>query len=198
MNYLEIKTKCSNCGEQNQALLAPAEQNSVHCEACNACIVEVKAIQGFVYVLSNAAFPTYLKVGYSERNVKDRVQELNSATGLPRPFVLEAYYYSAEPRVDEQRIHSELEDYRVSENREFFELDIESAIKKISGLLNKTPYYQENRLLDLQKLREKENEDSKYLTITCGHCFSKIPVEKTKGVIEIECPQCPRVIRVRT
>lgn len=108
MNYLEIKSKCSNCDKENQTLLALKEINSIYCENCGFRTVEINSINGFVYVLSNEAFPTYLKVGFTERNVEERIQQLNSNTALPRPFLLEAYYYSREPYADEQKIHTEL------------------------------------------------------------------------------------------
>jgi len=216
MNYLELKSKCSECGKENQFLLAPNELDSICCEDCGFCIVEINSIYGFVYVASNPAFPTYLKVGFTEKNAEERIRELDAATGLPKPFVLEAYYYSSEPRADEQRIHAELEDYRVSEKREFFELDLESAISKIGEILKRSPYYQGERLLELHKKKEeeqeqREEEDAKrkkeqgektrreqHITFTCGACGAKIPMEKGKGNVGLQCTKCFRVALVKT
>ena len=39
------------------------QESLTGCEDCGFCILEINPIYGFVYVLSNPAFPTYLKVG---------------------------------------------------------------------------------------------------------------------------------------
>jgi hypothetical protein len=38
---------------------------------------------GFIYILTNKAFPELLKIGYTLRTVEERVQELSSASDCP-------------------------------------------------------------------------------------------------------------------
>ena len=46
---------------------------------------------GFIYIMSNSAFPNLLKIGKSTKDpTKDRVSELNQ-TGVPEPFKVEYY-----------------------------------------------------------------------------------------------------------
>ncbi len=46
---------------------------------------------GFVYLLSNPSMPNIVKIGSTERTIKERISELSSVTSLPTPFVV-GYY----------------------------------------------------------------------------------------------------------
>ena len=93
---------------------------------------------GFIYVLSNPSMPGLLKIGYSIRDVHDRVAELSSPSGVPSEFVFEALFISPAAREDESRIHEALSEYRVG-NREFFEVDSGKAIRKIIDVIGYPP-----------------------------------------------------------
>lgn len=42
---------------------------------------------GYIYILTNKAMPDYLKIGYTQRNPKDRAWEMyEGSTGVPHPF----------------------------------------------------------------------------------------------------------------
>lgn len=79
-----------------------------------------------VYILTNQAMPGVVKIGITGGTVEDRMRSLFS-TGVPLPF--ECYF--ALEVVDssniEKKLHHGLDDFRVNDSREFFEIDPEKA-----------------------------------------------------------------------
>ena len=65
--------------------------------------------------------------GQTTRGVEDRVAELNMATGVPGPFVIEGVFPTSEPEQHELAVHKALADARV-ESKEFFRVDLVEAI----------------------------------------------------------------------
>ena len=92
---------------------------------------EVSDESGYIYILVNSSMPGVLKIGYTERDVEARAQELSNGTGVLVPFVV-AYYAKCffAPNA-EAEIHSVLDRYRIAENREFFRVDIRQAIATV-------------------------------------------------------------------
>jgi hypothetical protein len=85
-------------------------------------------MSGYLYFLSNAAFPTLLKVGQTSDTLEQRIRQLNS-TGVPFPFLLEACFRVENPKQAELTAHEALDRYRSSKNREFFKIDLQPALK---------------------------------------------------------------------
>lgn len=82
--------------------------------------------KGFLYILSNRAFPGLVKIGWSRKVPTDRAEELFT-TGVPAPFEVE-YYCLTEGREDlEARIHEALAQHRYHEDREFFRVTVVEA-----------------------------------------------------------------------
>lgn len=79
-----------------------------------------------VYVLTNEAMPSFIKVGTTKRPVLERMKDLYS-TGVPVPFECHYAAIVEDEKNVERRIHRAFEKFRVNNNREFFELDPESA-----------------------------------------------------------------------
>ena len=78
-----------------------------------------------VYILTNPAFPDYIKIGRTT-NLKQRLLSLDN-TALPLPFEC---YYAVEvndSKKVEKLLHQSFDKYRVRSNREFFELLPENA-----------------------------------------------------------------------
>lgn len=85
---------------------------------------------GHIYILQNPSLSeTHLKIGRTTRTPEERAAEISASTGVPSPF--EVAWSS--PAVDcgeaESLLHRELTPYRTSASREFFELDLEVAIR---------------------------------------------------------------------
>jgi hypothetical protein len=83
-------------------------------------------VRGQVYVLSNSSMRGLLKIGYTTRNVTERVAELSGQTNMPTPFKIEwVLAVMGDPMAVEQRTHIHLAKKR--EGREFFRVSLEEA-----------------------------------------------------------------------
>lgn len=96
-------------------------------------------MSNIIYILTNEAMPSYVKIGFTKGAVEDRLKQLDR-TGIPLPFEC---YYSAEVEdceKDEKWLHSIFADRRVRDNREFFKINPELvtlALKRIEIKENK-------------------------------------------------------------
>ncbi|RRW77647.1 GIY-YIG nuclease family protein [Pantoea dispersa] len=95
--------------------------------ALGGAIPETINSKGWVYILSNPFMPGLLKVGMTTTSPTTRAKELSAGTGVPAKFVVEASYFSEDPRGDEAKIHKDLSKYRVNNGREFFQCSIAQA-----------------------------------------------------------------------
>ena len=89
-------------------------------------------MKGYVYVMSNKAHKDVLKIGMTDRHPEIRVKEINS-TGVLYDHVIEWHsqinHHNA--MAIEKAVHTKLSACRVRANREFFKIDVHSAIKII-------------------------------------------------------------------
>lgn len=83
---------------------------------------------GFVYILVNEYMPDLYKVGCTERAPHARAEELSKPSGVPAPFDVLCYIEVENFQAVEQRLHAWLRNYRVSNNREFFEGGLHHAV----------------------------------------------------------------------
>ena len=101
---------------------------------------------GYIYVLMNPSMPNLVKIGKTTRNPEERAKELSSTTGVPTPFtvVYDGYFQSCTKA--EQHIHLILEEkgFRVSTNREFFEIPIKDAIDAVMQTKDYFGTFEEN------------------------------------------------------
>ena len=93
-------------------------------------------MRGYVYCLTNPAMPDLLKIGFTERPIINRLKELGSATGVAMPFELEFCVRVRNAHDLEQRLHNELNEFRVSPQKEFFRLTTEEAVNRILSFLS--------------------------------------------------------------
>ena len=94
-----------------------------------------------IYILINPLFENVVKIGYT-KNLKRRVNELNSQTGLPSPYYCYAAYYCGNGITDIQ-IHKAIDavdaSLRFDSNKEFYKMspqkayDIFVAIAKLNN-----------------------------------------------------------------
>jgi len=93
---------------------------------------------GYVYVLSNEAYPNIYKIGSTYSLPEERAEEL-TGTGHLTPFKVVAKIKIKSAEYYEKSIHKLLNAYRVKQGREFFELDlnkIKHYLEKISEISN--------------------------------------------------------------
>ena len=88
-------------------------------------------MSGYVYILSNPAFPHLIKIGKSDRDpIEFRTNELYS-TGVPYPFTVEYFALVDNHHFIEAECHRLLAEFRPNKGREFFEYPIPEAIALI-------------------------------------------------------------------
>jgi ribosomal protein S27E len=136
MNFLFLA--CRACGNEDSVLM-PKDQAQLSCSRCGTPFpgVRIETVHGFVYILSNPCMPGLIKIGMTENDVFQRAAELSKSTGVPEPYVVEAYTASQDPRQSESALHSLFEKKR-KPNREFFELplgDALVALREVGGRL---------------------------------------------------------------
>lgn len=111
---------------------------------------------GYVYVLMNPSMDNLVKIGKTTRKPEERAKELSSTTGVPTPFVVVYSCYFESCSDAEVFVHTYLEskDFRVSSNREFFEIPIKDAI---DSLLKAKEHFGEFKIIDSDTYEEEED-----------------------------------------
>ncbi len=115
---------------------------------------------GFIYVLSNPAMPGLLKIGFTQHaDTKRRVLELSKNTAVPLHFVLEFEQLIENPAQYERLIHARISQYRLSPDKEFFKVDLDTVEKIIRKIVFGTEDYNVAKVLqNLVSLYEKHPE----------------------------------------
>lgn len=90
---------------------------------------------GWVYILTNPAFPGLVKIGQTKHCPHKRARDL-SGTGLPTPWVVAAAFQSRNHKARETEAHILLAKHREKQNREFFRLTVDEAKRAISQILD--------------------------------------------------------------
>ena len=81
----------------------------------------------WVYVLSNPSQPGILKIGYTNSVPEVRAKQLSNATGVALPYEVEFAYSCWNGLELEKDVHERLNEYRLTKQREFFQVDLEEA-----------------------------------------------------------------------
>ncbi|MFN0156992.1 MAG: tetratricopeptide repeat protein [Bacteroidota bacterium] len=88
---------------------------------------------GYVYLLINSSMEGFVKIGKTTKTPEERAKELSAATGVPTPFTVAFDSYFDDCEKAEAYIHSLFQEkgFRVSANKEFFQVPLTDAIKLI-------------------------------------------------------------------
>lgn len=137
--YYLVTMPCDSCGQPN-SIIGHSNSSDQLCAFCSFPIKinSIKKINGFVYILSNKLMPGILKIGFTERRVEDRVQELNKSTGVPSDFDIEVYFPTDSPSENEARVHKLLSEFRIK-NKEFFKISLDQALRIMSKVFVFSP-----------------------------------------------------------
>lgn len=92
---------------------------------------------GYVYVLSNEAYPGIYKIGSTYGLVEERAEEL-TGTGHLHAFKPEFSIKIESAEYFEKTTHSLLKDYRVKQGREFFKLELNKIKDTLKRILEVT------------------------------------------------------------
>ena len=87
---------------------------------------------GYVYVLGNAGMHGIFKVGRTTNNPKARAAQLYT-TGVPYPFDVVHSVYSPNCVEAEYAAHQILDSFRIGQDREFFDCDLDVAIRAVDN-----------------------------------------------------------------
>lgn len=107
----------------------------------------------YVYVLVNASMPGMVKIGMTTTSVTQRVHEINRATGVPTPWIPVFDYKCMRADLLEGELHEYFAEYRVSDNREMFNVDsisVQNAIESLGGKY-RSPLYIKNMEQDVKE-----------------------------------------------
>tara|TARA_B100000902_G_C27202317_1_gene859739 strand:+ start:487 stop:975 length:489 start_codon:yes stop_codon:yes gene_type:complete len=88
----------------------------------------------WVYILSNPTTPNLLKIGYTKLDPDTRAQQISRATGVALPYKVEWAFKCFNGEQLEGEVHRYLNEYRVNNNREFFEIELTEAKKAVMKL----------------------------------------------------------------
>jgi hypothetical protein len=202
-----ITIRCGKCDTQNTVALPRTPQGQLQCTGCLSALFSYQVRTGFVYILSNPKMPGLLKIGYTARPVEERVQELNAATGVPAPFVIEAYFPSETPDKNEAEIYRLLSSHRI-EGKEFFEVGLDdalSAAEAVTGLpsmcfrtprkptapsITSAPDEKAPPLTQPAKEAIVTGSWTFEATWSCDKCKAKCSTVLRRGEEQVICPYC--------
>ena len=88
----------------------------------------------WVYILSNPTTPNLLKIGYTKLDPDIRAKQISNATGVALPYKVEWAFKCFNGEQLEGEVHNYLREYRVNNNREFFEVELSEAKKAVMKL----------------------------------------------------------------
>jgi len=108
----------------------PGLENSAHWGYRLAILCPLPVNPGYIYILQNPSLSeTHLKIGRTERDPDERAAEISRATGVPTPFEVVWWSESVDCHLAESILHHHLAPYRTNTTREFFDLDLDEAIR---------------------------------------------------------------------
>ena len=87
-----------------------------------------------VYILESISMPDMVKIGYTKNNPEDRANQLSKSTGVPTPFNVVYSYSCFNGERIEKAVHKHFRKQRVNNQREFFYITADEAIKIIESL----------------------------------------------------------------
>ncbi len=107
---------------------------------CLGCLVGRLMIRedddaGWIYLLSTRQARTLLKIGMTTRSVEQRVREINNATGVVIPFGVRRCWRVRTPAQAEKQVHRALSEFRIRDDREFFEAEFMQVVLTIQNTI---------------------------------------------------------------
>lgn len=116
-------------------------------------------MDGFVYIMTNEAFPDLIKIGKTKGDPAERAKELYT-TSTPKPFKVEYQAYVEDYDGIEKKVHEILRATRENKHREFFSCTVPEAItiiEEVATIKFKEIFYLSPE--EIERIRkQKENE----------------------------------------
>ena len=113
-----------------------------------------------VYILTNPAFPDFVKIGKT-KNLEKRVKSLSSHAGMPTPF--EVYYACTveDSAKVEKGLHDGFGDHRINPKREFFRINPERVLAILKLVEIENVASNSNFVDDIEDKKTLEKEQSR-------------------------------------
>jgi TPR repeat protein len=86
---------------------------------------------GYIYILVNASLNGIVKIGKTQNTPDERAKELSSAAGVPTPFIVAYSSYFKDCDAGEVFVYTRLENNRLADNKEFFQVSVQQAIEAV-------------------------------------------------------------------
>lgn len=93
----------------------------------------MSASQGYIYALVNPSMEGLVKIGATVHDPIQRARQLSASTSSPHPFALAYSRRVSMPFQVEAELHEALDQYRVNDSREFFEVPLHKVIQLMEG-----------------------------------------------------------------
>ena len=93
---------------------------------------------GYVYILVNPAFPSYVKIGKTTKDPDVRARELSLGTGIPAPYGVAWDAFVNNCDEVERLVHQRLANARARNDREFFAIPLRRAVSVLTEIA--TPF----------------------------------------------------------
>lgn len=81
----------------------------------------------WIYVLTNKTMPNLVKIGFTDKTPDKRAKQISRATGVPLEFNVEYAFKCFNSHALEIELHRYLKDYRLNNDREFFQITVDEA-----------------------------------------------------------------------
>jgi hypothetical protein len=123
---------------------------------------------GFIYIMSNPAYPGDLKIGQTKNDPEERRKDLGS-TGVLHDYIVEYWILSEDYESLEREVHTSLAQQRVRPDREFFTISVPEAINKIREIAgdriesDKVFFVSPEDLLRQEEEKKKKAEEEGFL-----------------------------------
>jgi len=92
---------------------------------------------GYVYIMRSPMHgPHIYKIGFTNRSPEERANDLSASSGQPDNLIVIQSWKVIDARRVEQVIHRQLEQFRISGRREFFNVKFEVARKTVEDIIN--------------------------------------------------------------
>lgn len=114
--------------------------------------------EGWVYVLTNEHMPGVVKIGQTANDPNIRASELHT-TGVPSGFVVEYQALFEDYARIERSVHRALVEHRVSSNREFFRIEVATAILAIRDASSQPPKREESKEGRLRQAEQTKRQE---------------------------------------
>ena len=108
--------------------------------------------KGYIYILTNPAFPEYVKIGYSD-DVGKRVKQLNRSDAVPFAFRVYATY-EVESRLSDKKVHSIIDSLN-PDLRSVSELDGHLRVREFFAMSPQKAYSIFEAMAEIHGCKEK-------------------------------------------